>query len=115
MKYLVLIAYPPDGWSRMTADEQAEAHNDHVRFHQTVGEHILSGEALADPATATTLRRVGGEPALSDGPFAETAEVIGGFYLLDAPDLDTVVEWCRILPHGYTLEIRPCVQIDLPG
>ena len=41
--------------------------------------------------------------------------MIGGFYLLDAPDLDTVVEWCRILPHGYSLEIRPCVQIDLPG
>ena len=37
------------------------------------------------------------------------------FYLIDAPDLDTLVDWCRILPHGYTIEIRPCVAIDLPG
>ena len=92
MKYFVLIAHSPTGWSSMSADEQAESMNDHVRFHQAVG-----------------------EPVLTDGPFAETAEMIGGFYLLDAPDLDTVVEWCRILPHGYSLEIRPCVQIDLPG
>jgi hypothetical protein len=115
MKYFVLIAHSPTGWSSMSADEQAESMNDHVRFHQAVGEHMLGGEALADSDAATTLRHVDGQPVLTDGPFAETAEMIGGFYLIDAPDLDTVVEWCRILPHGYSLEIRPCVEIDLPG
>ena len=109
------IAHAPTGWWSRWADEEAEARNDHGRFRQAVGERRLGGEALADSDAATTLRHVGGQPVLTDGPFAETAEMIGGFYLLDAPDLDTVVEWCRILPHGYTLEIRPCVQIDLPG
>ena len=49
----------------------------------------------------------------TDGPFAETAEMIGGFYVLDDADLDTVVEWCRILPKGYSLEIRPCISMDM--
>ena len=115
MKYLVLLAYPHSGWEHMTPDQQAESMNDHVRFHQAVGAHLLAGEALTDSTAATTLRHAAGEPVLTDGPFAETAEMIGGFYLIDAPDLDTLVEWCRILPHGYTLEIRPCVAIDLPG
>ena len=115
MKYLVLIAYPSDGWSSMTADEQAESHKDHVRFHQAVGEHILGGEALASSSAATTLRHVGGQPVLTDGPFAETAEIIGGFYLIDAPDLDTLTDWCRLLPKGYSLEIRPCIDVRVPA
>jgi hypothetical protein len=60
---------------------------------------------------ATTLRTRGGEMIVTDGPFAEAAEQIGGFYLLDAPDLDTVIELCRILPP-YDIDIRPV--LDMP-
>ena len=87
--------------------------DDHNRFHATVGSNIVAGEALAGPDAATTLRHKDGQPTLTDGPFAETAEMIGGFYLLEAPDLDTVTGWCEILPKGYSLEIRPCISMDM--
>lgn len=109
MRYLVLIAHEPGGWDRATTEQQQEWLADHQRFHERVGEAVLATAALAGPEAATTLRHVHGRPVLTDGPFAETAEVIGGFYLLDAPDLDTVTGWCELLPNGYSLEVRPCL------
>ena len=113
MKYLVLIAYRPGGWEEASDAQRAEWMDDHNRFHATVGSNIVAGEALAGPDAATTLRHKDGQPTLTDGPFAETAEMIGGFYLLEAPDLDTVTGWCEILPKGYSLEIRPCISMDM--
>jgi hypothetical protein len=115
MKYLVLIAYERGGWERATPEQRAGYLQAHADFHRTVGASVLAGEALADPETATTMRHVDGRPTLTDGPFAETAEIIGGFYLLEAPDLDTVTGWCEILPQGYSLEIRPCVEVEGMG
>ena len=115
MKYFVLIAHSPTGWSSMSADEQADAMRQHGDFHRAVGSGMLAGEALADPEAATTLRHKDGQPTLTDGPFAETAEIIGGFYLIDAPDLDTLTDWCRLLPKGYSLEIRPCIDVSVPA
>lgn len=108
-KYLILIAYEPSAWTDADEQTQARFHQQHLAFHHSVGEHLLAGEALAGTDTATTLR---GADALTDGPFAETAEMIGGFYLVAADDLDQVVAWCRLLPPEYALEIRPCIQID---
>ena len=67
---------------------------------------MLGGEALGDGSMATTLRTRGGELTITDGPFAETAEQIGGYYVLEAPDLDTVIELCKVLPP-YDIDIRP--------
>ena len=69
------------------------------------GVEILSDAPLGDGSMATTLRTRGGEMTITDGPFAEAAEQIGGYYLVDAPDLDTVIELCRILP-AYDIDIR---------
>lgn len=110
--YLILITYQPGHWESVGPDERQAFHDQHHAFDAAVGEHLLGGEALADPDTATTLRRVDGHTVLTDGPFAETAEIIGGFYLVRAPHLDQVVEWCELLPASYTLEIRPCIQIE---
>jgi hypothetical protein len=71
---------------------------------------MLGGEALGDGSTATTLRTSGGEMAITDGPFAEAAEQIGGYYVIEAPDLDTIVDLCRILP-AYDIEIRPILDV----
>lgn len=109
MKYLILIAYDPAMWVDPDEGTQERFHRQHMDFHQAVGEQLLAGEALADTDAATTLR---GAQTLTDGPFAETAEMIGGFYLVQADDLDQVVTWCKLLPPEYSLEIRPCVQID---
>ena len=114
MRYLVTIAYEPTVWSQADDRTRARYHQEHLAFHEAAGRHahIVAGEALAGPETATTLRHVDGRPELTEGPFAETTEVVGGFYLLDADDLDVVTGLCRLLPEAYTLEIRPVVQVE---
>jgi len=111
-KYLILIAYEPGAWGSAPPEVQEQAHREHLEFHRVVGPNLLSGEALSGPETATTVRRDEGRTVLTDGPFAEAAEHLGGFYLVQADDLDQVVGWCELLPVFYSLEVRPCVQID---
>jgi hypothetical protein len=74
------------------------------------GVEIVSEAALGDGSMATTLCTRGGELTITDGPFAEVAEQIGGYYLLDAPDLDTVIDLCRVLP-AYDIDIRPVLDV----
>ena len=70
----------------------------------------LGGNALKATSTATTLRMRDGDLATTDGPFAETTEVLGGYYLIQAPDLDVALRWakqCPILTYGGSVEVRP--------
>lgn len=113
MKYLILIAYDPADWDNPDAEKLERYHRQHHAFDDAVGDRMLAGAALADTDSATTLRRGGqSDETLTDGPFAETAEMVGGFYLVNGDDLDQVVGWCRLLPPEYALEIRPCIQIE---
>ena len=102
-------------WDEMTAEEQEAAMAKHTAFDEVCaarqGVEMLSQAPLGDGSMATTLRTRGGEMTITDGPFAEAAEQIGGFYLLDAPDLDTVIELCRVLP-AYDIDIRPVLDIS---
>lgn len=116
MKYFVLLAGNgelPD-WRDLTPEQQEAGMAQHDQFGEACaareGVEIVSGEALTDGSAATTLRTRGGELTITDGPFAEAAEQVGGFYVLEAPDLDTVIELCRILP-AYDIEIRPVVDV----
>ena len=112
MKYFILLADYGElvPFDRQTPEQQADEMARHEAFgeacHERAGVEMLGGEALGDGSTATTLRTRGGEMTITDGPFAEAAEQIGGFYLVDAPDLDTVVDLCRLLP-AYDIDIRP--------
>ena len=116
MKYFVLLAGDgEDGpWDEMTAQAQEAAMAKHGAFgeacEQRPGVEMMGGEALGDGSMATTLRTRGGEMAVTDGPFAEAAEQIGGYYLVEAPDLDTIVDLCRELPP-YDIEIRPVLDL----
>jgi hypothetical protein len=86
-------------------------------FGEAAGDVIAGGEALHDTDTATTVKvkdGKGGEAVFTDGPFAETKEVLGGFYLLDCADLDEALEWARQIPgawHG-KVEVRPCIDFS---
>ncbi len=111
-KYLVIIAHSPNGWTDASPEQRQRWHQNHIDFHRVVGEHLLAGEALAGVDTATTLRHGDAGWAMTDGPYAESSEVIGGFYLLQADHLDQVTTWCELLPDCYALEIRPCVTVD---
>ena len=72
---------------------------------------MVAGDALHPAPTATTVRVRDGETVVSDGPFAETKEILGGYYLIDVPDLDAALGWAAKMPNiAYgTVEVRPVV------
>jgi len=115
VKVLVLLAEDdPDAWERATEDERTAVFAAHDRFSAAVAARgaILGGEALAGAAEARTLRTVGSERVVTDGPYAEAAEQLGGYYLLEVDDVAVALELCHLLPAGYTIEVRPVVEID---
>jgi hypothetical protein len=77
----------------------------------------LGGEGLQPSSTATTVQiRESGEPIVSDGPFAETKEQLGGYYLLDCKDLDDALAWAKRIPMpGGTVEVRPVMDYEAVG
>jgi hypothetical protein len=115
MKYFVLLAGYGEmsPWDELTPEEQDESMARLGAFDEACAAAsdvaILGGEALGDGSMATTLRTRGGTMTITDGPFAEAAEQIGGYYVLDAPNLDTVIELCRVLP-AYDIDIRPVLD-----
>ncbi len=115
MKYLVLLIgdgeLPP--WDSLSPEEQAVGIKRFDDFDAACaareGVQILSGEALSGPAASTTLRTRSGKLAITEGPYAEAIEGLGGYYLIESPDLDTVVELLGILP-AYDMQITPAVD-----
>jgi hypothetical protein len=75
---------------------------------------FLSGEGLQPTATATSVRVRDGETQVTDGPFAETKEQLGGFYLIEAADLDAAIAWAARIPGARqgTIEVRPVVDYE---
>lgn len=75
---------------------------------------MTGGERLAESSSATTVRVRGGKRATSDGPFAETKEVLGGFMILDCPSLDQAIEWAAKIPGARdgSIEVRPIIERD---
>lgn len=114
-KYMLLIQGDPQQWDAMTPDQWAAHGAAHGAFSEAAGARILGGEQLEAAPTATTLRSDGAGGVLTtDGPFLETKEVLGGFYLLEAADLDEAIRLASLLPEvraGHSgVEIRPVVE-----
>lgn len=115
MKYFVMLAGDGDigSWDQLSPEEQQAVMEQFAAFdeacEQRAGVELIGGEALEDGSTATTLKTRGGDLTITDGPYTEATEQIGGFYLVEAPELDTIIELCRMLP-GYDIEIRPVVD-----
>jgi hypothetical protein len=115
MKYMLLIAVDPTDMPEANADGGYDMGADYYAFTQRIiasGE-LVAGDPLHDASTATTVRVRNGELLVSDGPFAETKEVIVGFDLLECADLDEAIEVARAHPmarHG-RLELRPFADL----
>jgi hypothetical protein len=113
VKFLVLMAETDhfDRWAASSDAEQRAVLDCFTAFSEAVRERgsLLQGEALADPAGSRTLT-AGDVHAVRDGPYAETVEQLGGFYLVELPDLETAVDVARLLPPAYTVEVRPVVS-----
>jgi hypothetical protein len=115
MRYVVMVAYAPGQWDMADDATRQQFFDDHHAFERFVDEHgrRIESAALADAELATTIRRdEAGEPVVTDGPFAELAEQVGGYYDVELPDLDTAIAAAKLLPRQYTVEIRPTVKID---
>jgi hypothetical protein len=113
MQYLMLIYDVEADWSKMSAAEQAAMYKEYGQFTQQISEsgNHRAGHQLKPIATATTVRLRDGKRLVTDGPFAETKEQLGGFYLVEAQDLDEAISIAARIPsvrHG-SIEIRPIV------
>lgn len=114
MPLYAAITYTPDvDW---TAPEQAEEMASYGAFGQEAGDHLTGGAALFPTSTATTVRVSGGrggEVVTSDGPYAETKEVLGGFFLLECADLDEALALAAQIPAAWNgaVEVRPVIPM----
>jgi hypothetical protein len=117
MKYALLIYEDETFWDRLSPEEMGEVMAGYGRFGETAGPRIQSGEALHPTATATSVRVRTGERLLTDGPFAETAEQLGGFYVVDVGSLDEAVELAAQIPGAASgvVEIRPVMEFSEDG
>ena len=89
----------------------------HGQFAQSLGAALKGGAGLKSTATATTVRTASGSQAIHDGPFAETKEQLGGYYLVDVPDLDSAIAIAKRIPMigDGAIEIRPLIEDDDPA
>lgn len=114
MRFVVLMAYDESSWETATPDERQQVMDAHTAFHKAVADRatMLAGDALAASGEARTLRLVDGEQVVTEGPYAEAVEHLGGFYLIEAGSMEQVLELCRELPSSYSIEVRPVVEIE---
>lgn len=119
-KYAALIYSEEQDPSTVDPAAMQQVMADYMEFGQNAASVLRGGEALHPTSTATTVRVEGGKggnPVVTDGPFAETKEALGGFYLIEAADLDEALEWAQQIPgawHG-RIEVRPIMEFDENG
>jgi hypothetical protein len=116
MQYLLLIYEDETLWSsRSEAENKAifDAYVTYTKALRDAGVH-RGGDALHPVSTATTVRVREGRTTTTDGPFAETKEQLGGFYLIEVADLDEAMKWAAQCPSAKTgsLEVRPVMAFD---
>ena len=114
-RYVLLIAYrQPSDWDMADEKVREEFFAAHHAFEAYVDAHgrRLGSAALADGDTATTIRHLEDVATVTDGPFAETVEMIGGYYDVELPDLDAAITAGKLLPPAYAVEVRPVVAIE---
>jgi len=114
MKYALLIFPKPGSHEALGPDEYGPVNAEYLALRGDP--RCLGGAHLQTAETATTVRHSLGEALITDGPFADTKEVLGGYYVLDAADLDEALEFAQRIPAvrlGGAVEVRPLVEI--PG
>jgi hypothetical protein len=113
-QYMYLIFDDESAMATATEEDwqmMLKAHNDFQQKVADLGGTIVHGDALAPSSTATSVRgQLSGAPAVTDGPFAETKEALGGFYVIEAADLDQAIAFAKILPTNGGVEVRPVID-----
>jgi hypothetical protein len=112
MKVLALIYGEEGRWDSVTEEQRNEMYARYRAFGEQAGEKVLDGAELAPTRSATTVRIRDGETQVTDGPFTETKEALGGFYLLDCSDLDEAAKLAAQIPGAATgaVELRAAAE-----
>jgi hypothetical protein len=119
MQYVLLIYGDQNGWQSMSEDDRGQIFEAYGAFTEELQASgaMKAGDALQPTQTATTVRVRNDETLTTDGPFAETKEQLGGFYIVDAASLDEAIEWAAKIPgarHG-SVEVRPVMDFEEDG
>jgi hypothetical protein len=116
MQYLLLIYENEKTWATMNEKTRNEAMGEYMKFSEDIGKsgHMVGGNALQPTTTATTLRLRDGKKLTTDGPFAETKEQLGGYYLVNAKDIDEALGIAARIPSAKwgSIEVRPIMKFD---
>jgi len=119
MKYMLLIHDDEKGWAKLSEDERKQIYAEYGQFGQSVktSGHYLAGAQLQPTSMATSVRLRDGKRLVTDGPFAETREQLGGYYLIEAKDLDEAIGIAARIPSAKfgTIEVRPVVEMGQPA
>src|SRR5262245_33963613 len=111
MRYLLLIYSNEKSWAGISEAERGKIYQEYMDFTNSIHKsgHYIGGEALEPVATATTVRVRDGKTMTTDGPFAETREQLGGYYLVEAKDLDEAIKIAARIPSVRIgcIEVRP--------
>ncbi len=112
MKYALLIYGNDDAYQALSEEQTNAMYAQHNAFGAKLGPAIKGGAELRPPSTATSVRRSESDFIVTDGPFSEAAEQLGGFYLVEADDLDQAIEYAKAVPMlpNDTVEVRPLVS-----
>jgi hypothetical protein len=120
MKYLLTIIGEEGGMEDATPEEMKAVMDGWTKFTQETVDKgaFIAGEGLQPSSTATTVSvpEGGGERTVTDGPFAESKEQLGGFYLLECKDLDEALDWAKKIPvQAGSIEVRPVMDYEASG
>ena len=116
MRYLCLIYSDEAQWESMPEAEINAVMGEYFAFTDAITKsgHYVAGDALKPTTAATSVRVRNGKLSTTDGPFAETKEQLGGYYLIDVPDLDEAIKWAAKMPNADrgSIEIRPVMDFS---
>ncbi len=117
MKYMLLIYEDEKAWGAMPDAERQKMFGEYMTFTQDIktSGHYHAGAPLQPTPTATSVKVRAGKRTVTDGPFAETREQLGGYYLVDAKDLDEAISIAARIPGARvgTIEVRPVMEVPV--
>jgi hypothetical protein len=118
MQYLLMLYSDESQWGKMSQAEQQQGYAAYMAYTEALKKAgALAGSNRLQPiSSATTVRVANGKQQVLDGPYADSKEQLGGYYLIEAPDLDAAIAWAARCPgsgHG-TVEVRPVWEMSAP-
>jgi hypothetical protein len=119
MRYMLLIYDDETKLDKMSEPDRAAMHQQYYEFIADIRKNgaFLAGDPLQRTSTATTVRGKNGKTVTTDGPFAETKEQLGGYFIVEAKNLDEAIALAARIPSvpgGGSIEVRPIIEMDLP-